>query len=736
MSSYSKTERSKDRSSTSSAGLARSTLLEPGRNVWRVEHAARFSMLVDADAYFGALRTALRAARHSIFILAWDVDSRMRLVPSGANDGYPEALGDFLHAIVSERPQLHAYVLNWDFTMLYQMEREWLPMVKLGWRTHRRLSFCMDAAHPVGSCHHQKIVVIDDALAFVGGLDLTRSRWDTPAHRPSDPQRVDTDGRGYDAFHDVQAMVDGATAHALGELCRERWRNATGQRAVARHDTDDPLHSRLWPDTIAPDITDLRVGISRTHPAYLDQPACHELLQLHLDLIGQAQDYLYIENQYFTSGLLGAALASILAQPDGPDILIVSPRRQSGWLEEATMGVLRSRLHARLRSIDGEGRYRLMCPHIPDSGEGCLNVHSKVLAMDGRLLLIGSANLSNRSMICDTECGLCIEASGSPDDVQRLGKAVCRLQARLLGEHLGQPPETVLAQMAASRRLLPAVGALNTGDRCLLPFDPIAVPEIDALIPQRAVFDPERPIAPEALIAELLPGETRRPLPRRLWALMAVASLLVALALAWRYTPLRAYLSPDTLLALARQLRELPFTAGLIMLAYVIGSLLMVPVTLMIAATGIVFGVFPGVPYALFGSLLGALAGYGLGKWLGHEAVARLTGPRINRLSQRIARRGILAVMIIRLLPLAPFGVVNLVAGISHIRLRDYVAGTVLGLLPGVLLTTVFAHHLLMAIRHPSGRTLGVLLIVVLLLAGFAILVRQLIARRASRDHD
>ena len=76
-------------------------------------------MLVDADVYFRAVRDAMRMARHSILLLSWDLDSRLRLVPSGANDGYPEPLGDFLHALVAEREGLHVWLLNWDFTMLY-----------------------------------------------------------------------------------------------------------------------------------------------------------------------------------------------------------------------------------------------------------------------------------------------------------------------------------------------------------------------------------------------------------------------------------------------------------------------------------------------------------------------------------------------------------------------------------------------------------------------------------------
>src|SRR4051812_19388426 len=108
-------------------------LLEPGRNCWRIEHAHRVSFLIDGDAYFRAVRAALVGAQRSIFILSWDIDSRMRLVPEGAGDGWPEALGDFLHALIASRKDLHAYVLNWDFAMLYALEREWLPIYNLGW---------------------------------------------------------------------------------------------------------------------------------------------------------------------------------------------------------------------------------------------------------------------------------------------------------------------------------------------------------------------------------------------------------------------------------------------------------------------------------------------------------------------------------------------------------------------------------------------------------------------------
>lgn len=718
------------RESFSDSSSAPQRLLQPGRNCWRIERARRFSLLIDAEAYFTAVRAAIREARHSIFILSWDLDSRTWLVPGGANDGYPEQLGDFLHEVVSSRPDLHAYVLNWDFAMLYALEREWLPVYKLGWRTHKRLEFQMDGRHPIGASHHQKVVVIDDEVAFVGGLDLTRARWDTPTHACKEPLRCDPDGKPHDPFHDVQAMVDGDAARALGELARMRWQRATGHWPAQHPDTrGDP-----WPGDVKPDLTDIDVAIARTEPAYDGDPGVYEVRQLHLDAIASARRHLFFENQYFTSDLICNALSARLNDEAGPEVMVISPQTQSGWLEDSTMGVLRARVHRRLKQADRHGRYGLYCPHIEELKERCLNVHSKVLAVDDALFSVGSANLSNRSMAFDTECNLAIEAWGDEAERVRIGNAIARMRNRLLAEHLDNAVERVDEEIRSRQSLHDAVAALCQPHRCLSRLEPTVTPEIDALIPQQAVFDPERPIDPDELVAQFVPKDARKPVPRRLVGLGALAIGLALLAVAWRWTPLREYVNLASLVSFARSLEELPFTPLAVISLYALAGLVMVPVMLLIAVTGIVFGPVMGAVYAIGGTMLSAVVTYGLGNWLGRDTVRNLLGPRINRLSRRIAKRGILAMMIIRVLPVAPFTVVNVVAGASHIRFRDYMIGTLLGMTPGILLTVTFVHHLAEAVRNPSPGTVTVLVVVALLLLGSAIGLQRLFAGKGNPE--
>ena len=204
------------------------TILEVGKNCWRIARAERAAFIIDGEDYFAAIRDALVLARRSIFIIGWDLHSELQLVRDGRRDDYPPTLGELLDALASERRELEIHILNWDFAMIYAMEREFFPSYKLQWKSHKRVHFCLDGEHPVGGSQHQKLVVVDDAIAFAGGLDLSKWRWDTRAHRIDEPRRTDPEGGHYPPFHDVQMVVDGEAAAALAELARERWSTAGG----------------------------------------------------------------------------------------------------------------------------------------------------------------------------------------------------------------------------------------------------------------------------------------------------------------------------------------------------------------------------------------------------------------------------------------------------------------------------------------------------------------------------
>ncbi|MET0683397.1 MAG: VTT domain-containing protein [Casimicrobiaceae bacterium] len=677
-------------------------MFAPGRNCWRIERAKRVAFLVDGAEYFGAVREALAKARRSFFILGWDIHSQMRLTPEGANDGLPEPLGDFLNAIVGARRGLRGYVLSWDFAMLYALEREWLPIFKLDWRTHRRLSFRLDDQHPVGASHHQKIVVVDDEVAFVSGYDLTTVRWDTCRHEKDDPHRVNVLGKPYPPFHDVGIVVDGDCARALGELARERWRRATGHPPRRAPATPG---SEAWPAGVEPALTDIDVAIARTEPAFNGYPAVGEIRQLHLDAIAGARRRIFAENQYFTSRLVSDAFAQRLREDDAPEIAVISPYTQSGWLEISTMGVLRGRNHRLLRAADRNGRYRLYYPTLPwlDGKDDCLNIHSKVLVVDDELLMIGSANLADRSMGTDTECNLALEARGDP----RVERAIAAFRDRLLAEHLDRSPSEVAEATRPEHSLHQGIAALShEGRRCLKVIEPELDPKLDALVPDQQVLDPERPIDPDTIVADLVPREEARSGVRgRLTGVAVVVVALTAAAVAWRYTPLQAWLEPARLIELGTSLRADPVAPLYAILAFVGGGLVLFPVSVLVAVTVVVFGPVLGIVYALIGATMSGAMTFAIGRHLRRDTVRRLAGRRLNDLSRRLGERGLLAIVFVRVVPVGPFSIVNIVAGASHIRWRDFLLGTLIGLVPGVTAAGVFVDRVAAAIRDPSAAT-------------------------------
>jgi len=708
--------------------MSRTKILRPGQNCWCVAHADRAALLVDGDAYFSALRRAARNAKHSIFIIGWDVDSRTPFPPNAEEDGLPRDLGKFLDALVERNRRLHVYVLDWDFAMLYALDREILPIYNLGWRTHKRLHFHLDDRHPAGGSHHQKVVVLDDALAFAGGLDLTKGRWDTSRHAPGEPHRRSPDGEPYAPFHDAQLMVDGEAAAVLGKLARRRWQRATGNEPQV---PSGPAEAGLWPSMVEPEFRDLEIAVARTEPEYQGAEPVREVLQLHLDSIRAAEHSVYIENQYFTAPAVGRAIAERLSEPDGPEIVIVTRRTGGGWLERNTMEVLRARLIKRLAPEDRRGRLRVYYPEQAGLGETCIDLHSKLMIVDDRLLRVGSSNLNNRSMGVDTECDLAIEAQ-APETA----KSIAAIRNRLLAEHLGVEPQEVAQALERQGSLIKAIEALQGNARTLKALEPDLDPEVDRLIPDGDMIDPERPVDPERLVEEMVPEEARPHASRHILGITLALLTVAALAVAWRWGPLHRWLDMDTLHALADEIERSSWTPVWMLGVYVAASLTAVPITLVIVVTAFVFVPWVTFAYALTGSLLGGVLTFALGHALGRRAVRQIAGKRLNALSRRLGEGGVFAVMVLRMLPVAPFTVVNLVAGASHLRMRDFLIGSALGMCPGILATAVFSDRLAAALKAPSPGTIALLAVVLVAVGMGALAIRWWLRRHSEKRAD
>jgi phospholipase D1/2 len=471
-------------------------LLRPGETCWRTARANRLALIVDAAEYFAVVKAAMLNARHSVMLIAWDFDVRIRLDPDADEDGgeAPDRLGDFIRWIARTRPDLRIYILKWNLDALKSLLRGPASLLVFDWMTPPHVRIELDGRHPPGACHHQKIIVIDDAMAFCGGIDMTLERWDTRAHKDDDPHRRRPGGSRYGAWHDATTAVDGEAARALGELARIRWKFATGETlppppAAARPD-DDP-----WPDRLKPSIRDVEIAIARTTPAFETQPETREIEALYLAAIGAARRTIYLESQYFASRRIAEAIAERLAEEHGPEIVVVNPLSAEGWLEEEAMGAARALLLNMIREADRHRRFAIYTP-CTEGGEP-IYVHAKVMVIDDRLLRVGSSNLNNRSLGFDTECDLALDAQGQQGDgrAAEVARTIAGFRNDLLAEHLGVRPEEVAAALDGEQgSLIGAIERLRRPQgRTLRPFK---APHVDAAadyLSEHELLDPERP---------------------------------------------------------------------------------------------------------------------------------------------------------------------------------------------------------------------------------------------------
>ena len=209
-------------------------------------------------------------------------------------------------------------------------------------------------------------------------------------------------------------------------------------------------------------------------------------------------------------------------------------------------------------------------------------------------------------------------------------------------------------------------------------------------------------------------------------ALLRGVLILIALcgfAAAWQWTSLHDLLDLETVAAWGASLEQSGTAPLWIIGAFLLGGIICFPVTLLIVATAYAFGPWPALFYSLLGCILSAILLYGIGHQLGRKTVARFAGGRLNRVNRLIAKHGVLAVAAVRMVPVAPYSVVNLAAGAVRVPFRDFVFGTFLGMSPGVVGITFFENQLEQMFRSPNAVTLivlvGTLTLMLLATVGF-----------------
>ena len=624
-------------------------------------------------------------AERQVHILGWDIHSETPLAgPSGrVDDGLPVALGPFLTGLLEAKPDLRINILIWDFVALYAAEREWNSADKFMAAGNGRIRFCLDSSLPLGSSQHQKIVVIDNAVAFSGGLDLTIRRWDTSEHLAEHPLRRDPDGKPYPPFHDVQCMVEGEAAAALGEIAMARW-------AAAGCTVEDckPVEGDRWPASVPVGARQIQAAIARTELSTADGGGADEVARLFEASINAASRFIYIENQFTSATEIAEMLARRMADVPALRVLIVTPRAHSSWLESQAMQGGRGGFMNPFVAAGVADRLRIFYPAVGDGeASAAVMIHSKVMIVDDGFLRVGSANLNNRSMGADTECDLAFEADSDAHFEFIRGQ-----RRQLIGHFCGVDEDTIADNEDDLLGFLDRHAAAGTG-RALLPIDCESAGAMTGII--QPLADPKRPL-------NLQRTARRMWTPRTVLAVAGTVAALTGLALAWQTTSLRDFADIGYVASVISGYSQSSLAPLFAVMAFVLGGLVVFPVVVLIAATAAALGPWIGAVSATVGVLASSLLLFMIGRFLGHKRLQSLLGARALRVQRRIVGKGVVAVAMIRMVPVAPFSLVNVLAGASQLRLTDFLIGTVIGMAPGIITMAVLGAQIADFARNAS----------------------------------
>ncbi len=377
--------------------------------------------LIDGDEYFAELRAAIEQAQHYIFIIGWFLTP---YIPLGRRDPDDIAESRLLKLLSDAANRVPVRILLWNGTPMFLQPttRVVRSVQKIIEQEGSGDLVCrLDASAPATHCHHQKAVVVDGQVAFVGGMDLTTfqgDRWDTGGHAL----------RAGVNWHDVQVCVRGEAVADVEHNFRQRWEASVSDIPLPHL---DPVVDSSW---------NMPAQVVRTIPeGYYDSMPSGEfgIFYAYLNAIREARRLVYLENQYLWSPEVVDALKTLIVRP--PDeafriVMVLPARAYSGkWDNDHHVKELQE-------ADQGRNIFSAYAPYAsgPSAGSDAFSyravyVHAKVGIIDDEWFTVGSANLNERGFVTDSEMNVLVNDPATAR----------RLRIRLWAEHLGMEPKEI-----------------------------------------------------------------------------------------------------------------------------------------------------------------------------------------------------------------------------------------------------------------------------------------------------
>jgi phospholipase D1/2 len=665
----------------------------------------KWRLFIDSRSYYLDLAQEIESARSHVWIQGWDFDSRVVL--NRDNDAlrhFQIGRGFFgaIKAIEEEESRgIRFRLLVWNPPVLYLPDREIFQDIKIfadEILAKLDIRFVRDNMMPFGSSQHRKIVIIDDRVAFLGGADISSSRWDEPGHRwKSKEKRADLEGiqsEGDYQNHETHLKVAGPAVREISEIFLKSWKkyqsSDEGMRKVILSPSRDVITKPLRREVI--DLNPIEAQVIESEATYANKSGHNPKIQMICEMIHQAEREIYIENQYVTSDEVILALKAKLLQNSDVSIVIVTNCSSSSWLEKVTIYErMRSRLRF-LKSFDIKKRLKILCPTRDQSPEerGWVKIHSKLMLVDRKKLFMGSSNLNNRSMGLDSELDVLMDLR-EEDGL----KILCGL----ISDHSEQ---NVRDSELLGRSLLDfletegygSLGEYRPQERSARIFSwiPLVDPKCPGVL-ERFLHKVARQIN---LKSNFEHGVRK--------ALVLFIGVILAVLLFQNFSNIKAEVMTwdDPLQQMSYGTRLLTAT-GMI----AIGSTLFIPLNILIVATAFVFDAWTSIACCLTGALISAGLGYGIGFSFDRYFKVNIRWKKILKLRARLREAGWYGVALVRFFPVAPYALANIAIGTLRLNPKHYFLGTFVGVLPGIVAISFLQKTLLEAMRSPTLFAVG-----------------------------
>ena len=539
-------------------------------------------------------------------------------------------------------------------------------------------------------------------------MDVSTNRWDTRDHPVISEERDGPDGE-YGPLHDVQMVSSGPVVVDFAKLVRWRWQRVAESTPIdIREDANNSEESPLpdvWPDGFPPMFENVQCALARTIPFMDEVEPAQEVRHMLLDLISEAESFIYIENQFTTRQEIAEALNKQLKLKPNLSVAIVSSYEPKGKFECEAFWASRIEFKKILEKGIDPKRVKLTYSSVEDmkGRKAYKRIHSKVMTIDDKYLVIGSSNLSNRSMTLDTEIDTVLFGN---TDANRAN--IVQVRNDLLAEHTGRELDDMPALFDTEYPVESLMQGQIAHGYILTEVRDEVFTEHSVKNVFRALSDPEEPlISMPTLDGAAVPA--RNPRRRSIMILLGLTIVGLLGGLMFWASQSIEWLSSDSINAFLEESRGTYFALPTVLLVYVVGGILFFPVTVLSLAVAAIFGPIWGPIYGIMGALMSSAIMFGIGKLSGNAGLKKLGGPKVAAVDEKLKRSGIVGVAAIRMLPIAPFSLVNLVAGISSIGILQFLIGTFLGMFPPMIAKGLVGDSIAQIWKNPSVETISYL---------------------------